>query len=569
MNNSKRRQKELYKTYPLFHFMKPKDFLWMGVVMLIFFILAVWNLGDTKEPKTYLQCGQDGIKEVILDFGDYMYISDMDVFLNCKDNIKIALSVYDEEVGEWNVIDDNIEVSSVFAWNRKEINIYGRYMGLVFMDENAPVNEITFLDGEGNVCIPCNADEYTEIFDEVYLHPDYISYKNGTMFDEVYHGRTAYEFIHHLTTYETTHPHLGKIIIALGIELFGMSPFGMRISSVIMGTLMIGFVGLLAKRLTHDTWCSVAATILLGADFMHYTLSRIATIDVHVCFFIVGMYYFMFAYLQENKNNKGNLKYSYLLLALSGLFMGFGCATKFTGIFAGAGLGIIFISYLIKHFPKDNWFKLMILCIVSFIVVPLIIYTLGFIPVVEYVKTPNLITRTIEGTKSMISYHSGLDATHSYSSKWYTWPFVIRPLLDAYNVVADDKRSSVSTMGNPIIYYLGIVCLLYQAVRIFTKKDTKALFLFVAYFTQYMPWWFVGRICFIYHYFPSSVFLMVIIGYTIKTISDKTKWGKYAGYVLVTASVMAFVIYFPAISGLPVKYDYLNALTILNSWTLT
>lgn len=567
LSSKNNKVKENFKdVYPLFHFMEKKDFIWMVILMLAFFVLAIINLGDSKEPETYLNCGQDGIKEVVLDLGEYKQITNLDFFLGCKDNINVALSVYDEDEKEWFVLDDSMSVSSVFAWNRRDINFYGRYMGLVFTDPEALVNELVLLDSDGNEILPYNADEYTELFDEQQIHPEYISYKNGTIFDEVYHGRTAYEFINHRTAYETTHPHLGKILIALGIRIFGMNPFGMRISSVVMGTLMLGFVYLFAKRLTKDTMCSAFATALLCVDFMHFALSRIGTIDVHVAFFIIGMYYFMFAYLQENKKR---IKYSYLLLCLSGCFMGLGCATKFTGIFAGAGLGVIFTAYLIKNFPKDRWVKLMILCIVSFIVVPLIIYTLGFIPVVEYVKTPNLITKMITGTKNMISYHSGLNATHSYSSKWYTWPFTIRPLLDAYNVVADDKRSSISTMGNPIIWWFGFLCLIYTTIRIFVKKDMKALFLVVAYLTQYMPWWFVSRICFIYHYFPSSIFLIVIIGYTMKTICDEHKWGKCVVYGFLGAATALFFIYYPAISGMPVKYDYLKALSLFESWTLT
>lgn len=569
MNNSKKRKNEFKKTYPLFYFMEKKDFVWMGIFMFVFLVLALWNLGDSKAPETSLNCGTDGIKEVVLDFGENTQITNMDVFLGCNDNITVALSVYDEDRDDWDVIDDKIEIASVFAWNRKDIDFCGRYMGLVFYDSYAPINELSFIDSQGNTRLPYNADEYTELFDEASLHPDYISYRNGTMFDEVYHGRTAYEFINHMTAYETTHPHLGKIIIAIGVKIWGMNPFGMRISSVVMGTLMLAFVSLTAKRFTKDSLCAALATGLLSVDFMHYTLSRIGTIDVHVAFFIVGMYYFMFAYLQENRRNSGNTKYSYLLLCLSGIFMGLGCATKFTGIFAGAGLGIIFIAYLIKNFPKDSWFKLMILCIVSFIIVPLILYTLAFIPVVEYVQTPNLITKMITGTRNMISYHSGLNATHSYSSKWYTWPFTVRPLLDAYNAVADDKRSSISTMGNPVIYFTGILCVIYMAARSFVKKDMKALFLTVAYLAQYMPWWFVGRICFIYHYFPSAIFMIIIIAYTVKTICDEHKWGKYVAYGLLGASTVVFIIYFPAVSGLPVNYDYLKALCLFPSWTLT
>lgn len=61
------------------------------------------------------------------------------------------------------------------------------------------------------------------------MYPEVKTYLTGTMFDEVYHGRTAYEFLHKLTTYETTHPHLGKILISFGIIAFGMNRFRMAV----------------------------------------------------------------------------------------------------------------------------------------------------------------------------------------------------------------------------------------------------------------------------------------------------------------------------------------------------
>jgi predicted membrane-bound dolichyl-phosphate-mannose-protein mannosyltransferase len=43
---------------------------------------------------------------------------------------------------------------------------------------------------------------------------------NSSYFDEIYHPRTAYENIHRMEPYETTHPPLGKAIMTIGIFLF-------------------------------------------------------------------------------------------------------------------------------------------------------------------------------------------------------------------------------------------------------------------------------------------------------------------------------------------------------------
>lgn len=70
-------------------------------------------------------------------------------------------------------------------------------------------------------------------FDEQELYEDGITYQDQTIFDEIYHGRTAYEFLHGLPIYENTHPPLGKTLISVGIAVFGMNPFGWRFMCVV------------------------------------------------------------------------------------------------------------------------------------------------------------------------------------------------------------------------------------------------------------------------------------------------------------------------------------------------
>jgi dolichyl-phosphate-mannose--protein O-mannosyl transferase len=59
------------------------------------------------------------------------------------------------------------------------------------------------------------------------------------IFDEVYHAKTAYEYIRKVLPDEDTHPPLGKAIIALGIQIFGMTPFGWRFMGILFGILML------------------------------------------------------------------------------------------------------------------------------------------------------------------------------------------------------------------------------------------------------------------------------------------------------------------------------------------
>ena len=73
------------------------------------------------------------------------------------------------------------------------------------------------------------------LFDEPATVPYTPTYMNGSYFDEIYHARTAYEHLHQIEPYESTHPPLGKVLMSIGIYVFGLNPFGWRI----IGTLFV------------------------------------------------------------------------------------------------------------------------------------------------------------------------------------------------------------------------------------------------------------------------------------------------------------------------------------------
>lgn len=257
----------------------PKDFLCVSILTLIFAILALFRLGNTYAPQSYYTAGAEN-RDIVLDFGSYIDVTSISFFLGNLNTRHFSLSAFNEVTGEWEVINGEAVAESVFAWNKIDVGYNLRYLGIVCTDDTAMLNELAAQGPDGQILLPANADAYPALFDEQEMFPEVKTYMTGTMFDEVYHGRTAYEFLHGLTTYETTHPHLGKILISLGILLFGMTPFGWRIMSVLFGILIIPLMYAFAKKIFKDTYIATATTALLAFDCMHYTLSRIATIDI-------------------------------------------------------------------------------------------------------------------------------------------------------------------------------------------------------------------------------------------------------------------------------------------------
>ncbi len=228
----------------------------------------------------------------------------------------------------------------------------------------------------------------------------------------------------------------------------------------------------------------------------------------------------------------------------------------------------MFIWHTLSHYPKGQVLKLFFFCSAFFILIPLLVYVLCFIPVVGYSPYKNLIDKVIQGTIYMFDYHSTLVAEHYYSSPFYEWPVIWMPLLDANDAVDATRVSAISCMGNPLIWWAGIPCSLYVFFRWIVRHDKKAGFLCIAYLAQYVPWMSVGRITFIYHYFPAILFVILMMGYTIDRIKERFPWGRKATAIYLAAAILCFFLFFPVISGLPVSKEWGMQLRWLKDWIL-
>ena len=200
---------------------------------------------------------------------------------------------------------------------------------VVLRDENGNVLPVTASLGAENL-----VDEQDTLTGE----PDWF---NSAYFDEIYHARTGYELNHRLRIYEWTHPPLGKILMSLCISVFGMTPFGWRFAGAFMGVLMLPAMYLTGRLLFKKRLGGIGAMGLMLLDFMHFTQTRIATIDSFVVCFIIWSYYFMLRWFLKAYWSRPFWK-TLMDLALSGLFIALAIASKWTGCYAAVGLAVIF-----------------------------------------------------------------------------------------------------------------------------------------------------------------------------------------------------------------------------------
>ena len=405
------------------------------------------------------------------------------------------------------------------------------------------------------------------------------SFLSGFYFDEIYHARTAYEQLHRMEHYENTHPPLGKLLIASGIALFGMNSFGWRVPGTLVGAAMIPLMYLFGLKLFRQRFIAFCAAFLMMVDFMHFTHSRIAVIDVYGAFFVILMYYFMYDYYVSNAHETG-LRRSLVPLFLSGLCFGLGAAAKWISLYAGAGLALLLLLQKVREFRDyrrveggaEGYFRQYLLptlgwCLLFFVVVPAMIYGLSYIPFLLVKDPPHGLLDILRNQRDMFNYHSQLKATHPFSSPWWSWPLDKYPIwLYTGSDLPPGQASSIVSFGNPVIWWTGIPAVLAAAAIAVKRRDSRMAVVFTGLACQYLPWAIIPRMSFIYHFFSVAPFMILSQVYVIRAAMEKWPRTRYAAYTYLVLAALLFVIFYPVLSGAHVPATYVERLRWFKTW---
>jgi dolichyl-phosphate-mannose-protein mannosyltransferase len=589
-------QKTKRSKHPMKHFdfdlhVTKKDILTMVLLSVIFFAIAVTNLGATQVPSNALTVNTSTPQAAVVDLGNTTYINKLYFYMkDCQTTSTIK--VFTGQPGDWNEA-GTISAGYPFAymnWNETSISASTRYIRLEFNQANIDVNEIAVVD-QNNQQIPLTSItgennttlDFSKLIDEQDIVELPKTYMTETMFDEVYFTRTANQYLHLQWPYEWTHPPLGKLIIATGIAAFGLNPFGWRIMGVIFGTLMIPLIFLLGKKMFGSYIGGFTAAFLFTFDFMHFTEARLGITDTYVVFFSLASQLFFFIYL-SGVLNKGWKNTSVVPLFLSFLFFALGFSTKWLVLFGFLGelaiLVIIRLSEVVRSKSKlsskfyeffDHPYAYMVL----FILMAIGIYFATYIPDMlagrDFLNVVGL-------QDSMYGYHSGpIGLDHPYSSPGWSWPIIGKPLWLYISTLPGDMRSTISLFGNPAVWWVGFASIIAITGLVIGKAvvelkkhqipkiEAPAAFLAVVFFAQWLPYAFVSRGLFIYHYYVNVPIICLASAYFISKYW-KYNWMKIAAVAYFIAVVALFVLFYPVISGATVSTATAESLRWFNQW---
>lgn len=412
--------------------------------------------------------------------------------------------------------------------------------------------------------------------------------------DEVYFGKFINAYYTHEYFFDI-HPPLGKLILAGFAAPFGYQPTSnfdsigtkytdnnyqiLRFLPTLAGALLPLVIFLLALELGLSPIASFLAGMLTVFDNGLATQSRFILID---SFLLLFGFSSLLCYLKSRRDNG---KIGWLIGAA--LLAGAAASVKWTGL---TFLALIF-GYEIYSITKHVVSKYVTWRLVAILVLPVAIYISSFaihfslltktgagdafmspgfqktlvasqFRTTDNLGTPNFIGKFFELNQQMLSSNQRITASHPYSSRWYSWPLMVRPM--AYWTSADG--ASIYFFGNPIVWWgttagLIIASILFIARKSWRKKRFLALLL-IGYLINLLPFMSIGRVMFIYHYMVALIFAILITALLIDQLEDKL-------IVITVASSLAmagFIFFAPLTYGIPLNTSDLPLRIWLPSW---
>lgn len=620
--------RRLIQPRPAFR-MDGKDWLILLAVTLLYAVLALTNLGDTRAPESAWVSERDSAP-IVFDMGESRRVK-----LLYYGGIQWEDNDFDVSVSEdgesWTTLPAGLRYGDCYSWRyQTEKNLSdptkytgvhvvneGRYLRLTAPMPDTRLIEILVRDADSGERVPLTllSGPGEALIDEQDMLSGEPSWENSMYFDEIYHARTALEQLNAIRgeepsqIYEISHPPLGKLLISFSLMIFGMNPFGWRFAGAMAGVLMLPAMYLIGKLFTRRRLFGLAAATLLALDCMHFAQTRIATIDSFATLFIIWSYYYMFRYALAEGYRKP-LRHSLYHLLMSGLCMGLAIASKWTGMYAGVGLAVIFFWALWRRvregmaaddlalMPGDEmpaldqgilsaarqWRRQTLItlafCLFAFVLLPLVIYYVSFLPVFMQTSGGLTVRKVIDASEYMLEYHAepGRGMDHYFYSPWYEWPLMIQPMWFYSGPRINGTGSTILTFGNPLVWWGGLAALLMTVLMAVKRPvrrwlgypldanegadDIRPGLLVISFLAQYLPWALVPRGTYIYHYFPSVPFIVLCIALMLYYFTRNNRRAALwtTGIVLLVAALL-FAAFFPFASGLRVSLDWLKTMS--------
>lgn len=606
-----------------------KDWIVMGVLIVFYLVISFYNLGTLQNPKTYYQFTSEGESVGIMLPSVSQEVSKIRYYTGAEvGKFKVLASTDGETYKEIATFEsrytfawEDLVVNESFKYLKFITETPGSYLGEIQLyDKYGERLLAKATDDQSGVIVdeletvPAQISHInSSYFDEVYFARSAYEYIHGIDTMEWVHpplgklimmipillfGMSTFSYrlmgtlagllmIPVIYTFakrifkDTKWASLAGILMTFDTFHFAHTRMGTVDSFLVLfimlsALFMYQYISLdKNSKLTHKLKNLFWSGLFMGCSIATKWTGLYAALALGIVFFADLIYKYTDKRKKINQNMLMQMVLFFMfIVGIVPIFIYYGTAlvkttklatTLTIGYYAIAlVISIIWLMISLLKKNKELW-KLFASCFIFFVVIPAIIYILSYLLFPNVYGYDNGILGIIDQTKNMYDYHAGLIEGHDFSSKWYTWPLMIKPVWYYVGYYGGTIKSTIVGIGNPAIWWFGTIAAVYLLFTSISKRKKETLFILVFIACCFLPYVFIDRAMFMYHYFPTLPFIMLAIVSFMKWITEKINSNSF--YIFYVALVvLLFFVFYPVVSGMMTTTDYIDSLKWLSSW---
>jgi len=393
----------------------------------------------------------------------------------------------------------------------------------------------------------------------VVLRVQNVGYPFQYGFDEQQFVSAARQFLICLPdTGECCHPPLSKLLVGVGILLFGDNPMGWRYAALCLGIQCIVLVFFLARELFQDPRAGWLAAAFMAVDGFSLAFSRDAFPEgMMSCLVLWSMLAAVTA------RGWGGVLACAVLVGLAG-------SIKWSGFVVGLPACVALLT--LRRVP---WYSL-----AAFAAVPLVhlaVWMIG-LALIGHPNDPLSVWEEINRRKSL---HLGFPHhANPAESAWYTWFIAYHPIV-LKSAHSGGTVRLASSVAHPLLLLATNACLLLVPVagaawllgvrgwrerwsRLFDAPANRALLILWVAWLSMLLLWISGRIVsYWYHYLtPWGLVLPLTAGVVARLERRSPK-----GVLIFVALLLAIAVYYaPVWAELPISTSAMHRRLIFPLW---
>lgn len=429
---------------------------------------------------------------------------------------------------------------------------------------------------------------------------------SAVVFDETYFRTFAGHYLDGQYFFDI-HPPFVKLLFAgfanlLGIEseqLISGDPAAvvLRVLPALAGAALVPLVYVLLRQFGLGRRVATIGAVLVLLDNALLVESRFILMDSILLLAGLGA---LASYVAMRRAKSVT---RWVWLVVTALLIAVVVSTKWSGLAIGGLIGLCWLVDGIRY--KIDWRRLIgeaaaVIMIVATVYVSLFMIHFSLLPKTgdgDAFMSPKFQSLLVDGpvydkgarmafwdkfmelNEEMYTAQSSLnDVSHPYASKWYSWPVQARGVYYWQGIETNGLQGHIYLIGNPVVWWGSVVGVLAALLtwlirpRLLGRRRMLVAFLLVGYAVNFVPFAFIDRPMFLYHYLFALIFAILLTSVMLGRLFDwqQRKYGKKAvaqttGGILIVA-LLGFMYFLPISYGFPLSPADLAQRMWLPTW---